>query len=160
MPNSSFRTLIEENKNGTIIFLLKDGFEVELAETEFYKIEIENYKEAIERNNLKLLTLRFFLPKRERNCIIIFSKAARGKLWLFNSSERERKWLYKVTNSDETIDIYQEKELAPEFLNILNEELDARETLKKFFEILGFTKVLKEKQVQQKIFMEEVRTNA
>ena len=40
MPNTSFRTLIEEDKKNVIIFLLKDDFEIELGKSEFYKIEL------------------------------------------------------------------------------------------------------------------------
>lgn len=160
MPNTSFRTLIEEDKKNVIIFLLKDDFEIELGTSEFYKIEIENYKEAIEKNNLKLLTLKFFLPKENRNCVIIYSKEIRNGISLFSFLKKDRKWLYKITNSDETIDIYQEKELDSEFLNILNGELDVRETLKIFFEVLGFKNIFREKISQQKTFMEEVRINA
>lgn len=160
MPNTSFKNLIEENKTGVCIYLLKNETIIRLCKnTQLYRLEIENYREAIDKNNLKLLVFRFYLPKKEKNCIIIFSKEIKEG-GFFHFKKRKRKWLYKITTYDETINIYEENNLTSKYCDILDSDENFRDVLIKFFRELGFEKIYKEMISEQKCLKEEVRINA
>lgn len=152
MEENSFEGLQKFSKDNVVIYLLNSDCECSLnSKTKFSKIEIIGYKEATQLNDVCMITFKFFLPRKEPNCIKIYYGELNPSIFsLF--SRKNRTWCYRISDLNEEITIIAD-ELKKTFKNVLEQRKGPKEIVRDFFISLGFKDIRNSKiENKKKIF--------